>query len=245
MADLPKVVHFTNVRLSFPNLVTAQVTKGDDGSDRVSYNAAFLMPPNHPDFAKFWQVVQLVAQEKWKEQAQAVLAHVQQSGKRCWAAGEEKVNSKTFKPYDGYPGNIVISAGNKVMPQMIDAQGAVTPPENTMACQAIARKMYAGCRVNVALKPWPQQNTKAGNGIRCELVAVQFHSDDTPFGEGHVDVTGMFAPTEATPAAPGFAAAPWSPPGAFGAPATAPPAFGAPAAAPVWAAPATAKPSFL
>lgn len=248
MADLSRVVTFTNVRLSFPNLVTPQVTKAPDGSDRISYNAAILMLPNDPNFAKFFALVNQMAAEKWKEQANLILGHIQRDTKnRCYAQGEEKVNSKTLKPYDGYEGHIVISAGNKNMPQMIDAQGAPVPPENTMACQAIARKLYAGCRVNVALKPWLQENSH-GRAIRCELVAVQFHADDKPFGEGHVDVTGLFGATEA-PAAPGFAAAPWTPPAgapAFGAqPAAAPNPFGAPAAAPAWAPPATAKPSFM
>lgn len=234
MADLSRVVTFTNVRLSFPNLVSPQVTKAPDGSDRISYNAAFLMLPNDPNFAKFMVVVNQMAAEKWKDQAPLVMNHIQRDTKgRCYAQGEEKVNSKTLKPYDGYEGHIVISAGNKHMPQMIDAHGAPVPAENTMACQAIARKLYAGCRVNVALKPWLQENTH-GRAVRCEVVAIQFHADDKPFGEGHVDVTGLFGATpEAAAAAPGFAAAPWAPPAA------------AAPAAPAWAPPATTKPSFM
>jgi hypothetical protein len=203
------------------------------------------MLPNDPNFAKFFALVNQMAAEKWKDQAPLVMNHIQRDTKnRCYAQGEEKVSTTTLKPYDGYEGHLVISAGNKNMPQMIDAQGTPVPPENTMACQAIARKLYAGCRVNVALKPWLQENSH-GRAVRCELVAVQFHADDKPFGEGHVDVTGLFGATEAAPAAPGFAAAPWTPPGAATS-AFAPPAFGAqPAAAPAWAPPATAKPSFM
>jgi hypothetical protein len=29
---------------------------------------------------------------------------------RCFGRGEEKVNKKTFMPYDGYPGNCYLSA---------------------------------------------------------------------------------------------------------------------------------------
>jgi hypothetical protein len=250
MADLTRVIHFTNVRVSFPNIIEPQKQQTPDG-ERISYNAAFLMLPTDPNFAKFMHLINQIAVEKWKEQAPLVMAHVQRDTKgRCYAQGEEKVNSKTLKPYDGYAGNIVISAGNKVMPQMVDAQGAPVDPANTMAYQAIARKMYAGSRVNVALKPWLQEN-KHGRAIRCELVALQFATDDTPFGEGHVDVTGMFAPTAPADVAPGFAAAPWMAPVAptaptnpFAAPA-APNPFAAPVAAPVWAPPATSRPSFM
>jgi hypothetical protein len=82
-----------------------------------------------------------------------------------------------------------------------------------MAYQQLARKMYGGCRVNAAVKPWLQDN-KHGRGIRCDLIAVQFAADDKPFGEGAVDASnlfgavagapaGMFSPTAAAmPAAP-------------------------------------------
>ena len=232
MADLSRVVPFTNVRLSYPNLATPQINKDPKtGVERTSYGASLIMLPSDPNFTKFMQVVNQIAADAWKEQAQLVLSHIQRDTKgRCYAMGEEKVNSKTMLPNPENLGKLIIAAYNKNMPQMVDAQGTPIDPANTMACQAIARKLYAGCRVNVALKPWLQNNDH-GKAVRCELVAIQFHADDTPFGEGNVDVTGMFAPTDAAPAAPGFAAAPWSPPGA--------------PAAPVWAAPATKPPSFM
>jgi hypothetical protein len=86
-----------------------------------------------------------------------------------------------------------------------------------MAYQQLARKMYGGCRVNAAVKPWLQEN-KHGRGIRCDLVAVQFAGDDTPFGEGAVDASNLFgavagaAPAGFAPA--GMPAAPF--PGASG-----------------------------
>jgi hypothetical protein len=88
--------------------------------------------------------------------------------------------------------------------------------------------MYGGCRVNAAIKPWPQDN-KHGRGIRCDLIAVQFAGDDTPFGEGNVDASGMFgAVAGGAPAGvPGFAAqAPAMPAAPFGAPAGLPSFFG-------------------
>jgi hypothetical protein len=86
-----------------------------------------------------------------------------------------------------------------------------------MAYQQLARKMYGGCRVNAAIKPWPQDN-KHGRGIRCDLIAVQFFKDDTPFGEGAVDASNLFgAVAGAAPA--GFGAvAPAMPAAPFGAP---------------------------
>jgi hypothetical protein len=141
---------------------------------------------------------------------------------RCFGRGEEKVNKKTFQPYDGYAGNVFITAGRDSAPQMIQADGTPVDPANTMAYQQLARKMYGGCRVNAAIKPWPQDN-KHGRGIRCDLIAVQFAADDTPFGEGAVDASNLFGavsnPAQAQ-AAPG---------GGFGMPAA---PFGAPAGLP-------------
>jgi len=70
---------------------------------------------------------------------------------------------------------------------------------NTMAYQQLARKMYGGCRVNAAVKPWLQEN-KHGRGIRCDLIAVQFFADDTPFGEGAVDASNLFGAVAGAPA---------------------------------------------
>jgi hypothetical protein len=110
---------------------------------------------------------------------------------RCYGVGTEKVNKKTFKPYDGYAdAGAVFTAGRDSAPQMIQADGSPVDPANTMAYQQLARKMYGGCRVNAAVKPWLQDN-KHGRGIRCDLIAVQFANDDTPFGEGSVDASSL------------------------------------------------------
>lgn len=202
------IIMLSGVRLSFPNLVAPQKTKRDDGSDRISYNAEFIMLPNHPGWAAFMTRVGALAVEKWKEHASNVLDMVNKDRKkRSYGSGAEKVNQKTFKVYDGYEGMLFITAGREQPPQIIQADGSPVDPANTMAYQALTRKMYGGCRVNVAIKPWLQDN-KYGRAIRCDLVAVQFAGDDSPFGEGAVDASGLFTPVatqEAAPVVPGFA----------------------------------------
>lgn len=54
-------------------------------------------------------------------------------------------------------------------------------------------------RVNAAVKPWLQDN-KHGRGIRCDLIAVQFAGDDTPFGAGETDASALFGAVAAAPA---------------------------------------------
>ena len=215
---MSEIIFLSNVRLSFPHLAEPQKQVNEaTGAQRISYNAEFIMPQDHAGFQQFMQRYGAMALEKWKEHAQTVMGMIQNDRKtRCFGVGTEKVNKKTFKPYDGYsePGAVFITAGRDSAPQMIQADGSPVDPANTMAFQALARKLYGGCRVNAAVKPWLQDN-KHGRGIRCDLIAVQFAADDTAFGEGAADASslfgavaatsqaaGMFAPAAAMPAAP-------------------------------------------
>ena len=232
-----EVIYLSDVRLSFPHLAEPQKQRNEvTGKERISYNAEFIMPQTHPGWQKAMQVYGQMITAMFAEHAPTVMQMIQNDRKlRGFGAGAEKVNKKTFKPYDGYDGNVFITAGSERMPQIIQADGNPVDPMNTMACVQLARRLYGGCRVNAAVKPWVQKN-KHGNGIRCDLVAVQFLRDDVPFGEGAVDVTGLFGavaaptgPSASGAAMPafmgGFAPAPQMPPAPFAAP-----AFGASAA---------------
>jgi hypothetical protein len=222
------IIFLSNVRLSFPHLAEPQKQVNETtGATRISYNCEFIMPHDHAGFQQFMKRYGEIALDKWKEHAQAVMSMIQNDRKtRCYGRGEEKVNKKNFQPYDGYAGNVFITAGRDSAPQMIQADGTAVDPNNTMAYQALARKMYGGCRVNAAVKPWAQDN-KHGRGIRCDLIAVQFAADDTPFGEGTVDASKLFGAINAAPAAPGFAPVAQAMPAApFGAPAGLPSFFG-------------------
>ncbi len=198
---MSEIIFLSNVRLSFPHLAEPQKQVNEaTGATRISYNAEFIMQQDHAGFQQFMQRYGALALEKWKEHAQTVMQMIQNDRKtRCYGRGEEKINKKTFQPYDGYAGHMFITAGRDSQPQMIQADGSPIDPSNTMAYQQLARKMYGGCRVNAAVKPWLQDN-KHGRGIRCDLIAVQFAADDTPFGEGAVDASGLFGAVAGAPA---------------------------------------------
>jgi len=213
------IIYLSNVTLSFPHLIEPQVTVTDDGNKRSSYNVDLIMEPNHPSYATFMKRWSEIALEKWKENAQAVMQMIHANRKqRCYGPGEEVINKKTFKPYDGYVDMVHIGAGCDKPPQMILPDGSKADTSNTMLYQQLARELYAGCRVNVAIKPWPQDNKKGGLGIRSDLVAIQFASKGTPFGEAPVDVTGIFgqvtnsevqqSSTAAMPGVPSFTSVP-------------------------------------
>lgn len=202
MSDL---TFLSNVRMSFPHLAEPQrKVSPETGKERVSYSADFIMTPDHPGFKQFMAKVNEMALAKWKEHCGTVMGIINGDRKlRCYGDGSQKVNGKTFQIYDGYAGHVFVTAGRDQPPQIIQPDGTPVDPTNTMAYQALTRKMYGGCRVNVALKPWLQEN-KHGRGVRCDLVAVQFAGDDKAFGEGAVDASGMFGAVAAAPAAPSF-----------------------------------------
>lgn len=194
MAD---VIYLSNVRLSFPALIEAKVST--PGAD-PKFGADLLMKPDDTQFAKFMLEVGKVATEKWKDFATNVLSVMQNDRKlRCYGSGDEKIDKKTYKPYKGYEGMsyITVSANADRPPKIMRPDGTVA--DNTMERQELSRKLYGGCFVNAAVRPWPQDN-QFGRAVRCELVAVQFAADGEQFGEADIDPTQYFKPvTETVP----------------------------------------------
>ena len=198
---MSEILMLSNVCLSFPQLVEPRAFQ--EGQPK-KYSADFILDPASADWAKFQQAIMAVVQAKWSDKAQSVMQMIAADRKlRCFGNGAEKVDKKTFAPYEGYAGMVYVSANNGNMPQMVEANGKAVDAGNTMAYQALARKMYGGCYVNAAVKPWVQDN-QYGRAVRCELVALQFAKDGTPFGDGVPDASSLFGAV----AAPAGAAAP-------------------------------------
>ena len=198
---MSEIIMLTNARLSFPQLVEPRAFQ--EGQPK-KYSADLILAPDSPDWIKFQREIMAAVQTKWADKAQGVLQMVSADRKlRCFGNGTEKVDKKTFLPYEGYAGMVYVSANNGNMPQMVESSGKAVDPTNTMAYQAIARKLYGGCYVNAAVKPWIQDNA-FGRGIRCELVALQFAKDGEPFGDVVPDASSLFGAV----AAPAGAAAP-------------------------------------
>ena len=196
-------VELKDVRISFPQLIEAVRAKGFPESD-PKFSADFIMDPSHPGYAEAHRWIAELLTVKYKDKAPQVKALADSDkSKRFYGKGEERVDKKTFAVYEGYAGKVYISA------KCIRAPGIYLPGTRTMADptqhREEARKIYAGCYVNAAIRPYLQSE---GGAIRCDLLGVQFIRDGEPFGEGNVDVSGMFgdAPDNgfSTPATPSF-----------------------------------------
>jgi hypothetical protein len=235
-----ETVKLTRVRISFPSLAEPTGNKEFPNAPK-RYSADFILEPTNPGMRDFMAQAWLAASEKWKEHTQQVFAMIQRDRRmRCFGSGEERVKQKTMVPYAGYPGNVYLSAASdpERPPQIYDVHGKLIPNENTMERMQAARKIYGGCYVNAAIRPWIQDN-QFGRAIRCNLIAVQFLADGEAFGEAQPDVSDMF---DAVPGVPQEAQAPFGAPWMQQPPAPAPQAPQAPGM-PSWMQPAPQAPA--
>lgn len=198
------VVYLPNVRLSFPRLVEPKASGKNPKPDAVKkYSADFILDPveDAKAIADFMKAVNDVAVNQWKELAPDVMKLVNSDRKqRSYGNGSEKISSSTFKVYDGYEGKFFIVANSTRQPQLIQSDGTPIPTTDIGLYQSLTKKMYGGCRMNVAVQPWAQNNDgeRGGKGIRCDLLAIQFCADDAPFGEIAPDVSGAFGKVAST-----------------------------------------------
>jgi Protein of unknown function (DUF2815) len=161
-------VKLNNVRLAFPALFEPKTVNGE-GEPRFS--AAFIFPPDHPCVKEIEAAIAQVAKEKWGPKADSILKSLRTGLKVCLHNGDEKAE------YEGYPGNMFVSASNKARPLVID--------RDRSALTAADGKPYAGCYVNTSIDIWAMDNN-FGKRINASLGGVQFYRDGDAFAGGGV-----------------------------------------------------------
>lgn len=87
-----------------------------------------------------------------------------------------------------YEGMLTISAGDgKNRPKAYDnRKDPRTGKPKLLKPGEDEDRIYAGCWVNVLIRPWAQNHKKWGKRVNANLLAVQYVSDDEPFGTGRV-----------------------------------------------------------
>lgn len=160
----------TNLRLAFPALFEAKTVNGEGDP---AFSAAILIDPADPQVKTINTAIDAVAAEKWGKKSGDIVALLRKTDKICLHDGDLKAS------YDGFPGNLYISARNKIRPTVLDADK--TP------LVAADGKPYAGCYVHVVLELWAQDN-KFGKRVNATLMGVQFYRDGDAFvGGGAAD----------------------------------------------------------
>lgn len=158
-------VFLKKVRLAFPALHQA---KSFEGSSE-KFSASYIFPPDHPCVKELNIAIEAVAKEKWGAKADAILKSIRAAGKTCMRDGDTK-------EYDGFPGNMFLSASSAKRVKVVDSDGETPLVESD-------GKPYGGCFVNAYVEIWAMDN-QFGKRVCAGLGGVQFHSDGEPFGAG-------------------------------------------------------------
>jgi hypothetical protein len=164
-------VKLSNVRLAFPQLWEAKAVNGEG---KPAFSATFILEPGHPAIAEIKKAMQQVAVEKWADKAGEIAKQLQAADKIALHNGDAK------SQYQGFAGNLYVSARNVEKPLVIDA--------NKSPLSAADGRPYAGCYVNAVVDIWAQSN-QFGKRINASLSGVQFYADGDRFsGAGVADV---------------------------------------------------------
>lgn len=139
------------------------------GGGEPTFGCSFLMAKDHPAVKEISAAIQQVAKEKWQDKAAAMLAQLKATDKICLHDGETKAT------YDGYSGNLFVSASNRSRPTVLNR-------DKTPLTQADG-VIYSGCYVNAVVDVWPQDN-KWGKRVNATLLGVQFVRDGEAFSGG-------------------------------------------------------------
>lgn len=159
-------VKLSNVRLAFPVLWEAKTVNGEG---KPAFSASFLLDPADPQVKALNQAIEQVAKDKWGAKAEAILKQMRAQDKVALHDGDLKAN------YDGFPGNLYVSARSATRPLVIDKDKSPLTEQDG--------KPYAGCFVNASIELWPQDNNY-GKRVNASLRGVQFFRDGDAFAGG-------------------------------------------------------------
>jgi hypothetical protein len=162
------IVRMDNVRIAFPAVFVAEQV---GGKGKPAFSATFLMTPEHPAIVLIKEGIKKAAVDKWGDEAAAILQQLVAGDRVCLRNGNTKAN------YEGFAGNMFVSARGYTKPLVINADKS--PLIETDG------KPYSGCYVNGQISIWAQQN-QYGKRINAQLGGVQFLADGESFGGGHV-----------------------------------------------------------
>ncbi len=163
-----------NVRVSFAQgLFNATVMPGSDANAKPKFNCGLILEADHPQLDEIRKKMKAVAQDKWKDKAEAQYKALEKSDKLALHDGDNKPN------YDGYPGNMYLSpsAQENAPPTLLSQSKQVLNTKDA------AKMIYSGCYVNASIDIWAQDNG-FGKRINAQLRGVQFLKDGDAFSAG-------------------------------------------------------------
>lgn len=167
-------IKLQNVRLAFPQLFEAKTVNGEG---EPAFSASFLFAPNHPAVKQIEAAIEKVGTAKWGAKWPQVKKEITAKDRTALHDGDTKAE------YSGFPGNMYVSARNKVRPTVID--------QDRSPLVAADGRPYGGCYVNAIVELWAQDNNY-GKRINASLSGVQFYKDGDAFAGGGVAAADDF-----------------------------------------------------
>lgn len=156
-----------NARLAFPNLFEPR--PGQDGGE-AKYGASLIIAPDNPAVKELNAAFAKIAKEKWADKAEVILKGLRAQNRLCLYDGATKAQ------YQGFEGNMYVSASSKLRPSVFDRNKAPLTAEDG--------KPYSGCYVNASIELWAQDSKSYGKRINAQLRGVQFAADGDAFAAG-------------------------------------------------------------
>jgi len=160
-------IQIKDVRLSYPHLWTPW--NQEEGKPK-KYSGRFILANNtHADEIKALQQHNLQLQrEYFKERVPSANLYLRNG---------DDVGKPEFE--DSW----YISASETIKPQVVNKNRSPVDESDDI--------VYAGCFVNVLIRPWKQAN-KHGKKVNANLIAVQFVRDGERFGQARPDINEHF-----------------------------------------------------
>lgn len=158
-----------NVRLSYPHLFEpwSQNDFDDNGKPvKKKYSASLILPvsSHREDIIQLKKYIESLAVQSFKQKLSPeryCLRDGNLNGKeeyaKAWYISASQSSDRRVNTVDRNPKREITEESNR---------------------------LYAGCWVNVLVRPWAQNNTQGGKRINMNLLTVQFVKDDEAFGEG-------------------------------------------------------------
>lgn len=178
-----------NVRISYASVWVRSEYNRVEGK----YEATFLIPKSDTET---------------KNKISAIIERVKADRKLKVARDKICLKDGDDTGAEEYEGHWTIKASNNIQPMLMDTDKTIladgkkkfTREEEEELEPKRKNKIYSGCRVNVYIEFWGQDNIY-GKRINANLLAIQHFEDDTPFGTrgGSVDPTQYF---DIVPSAP-------------------------------------------
>lgn len=154
-------IKLKNVRISYPHIFQA---KAFQGSGTPKFSATFLLHKvEHKELiAQIATAMKELAATAFKDK------RLPASDKLCLRDGDLSGRAEN----EGY---FIFTASESKRPAVVDKDKTPLVAEDDV--------IYAGCRVNAAVRLWAQDN-QYGKRINANLLGVQFAKDDERLGNG-------------------------------------------------------------